>query len=176
MRWEEVNNQTCSIARSITFFGDRWTLLILREIFLKVRRFSDLQKSLEISRHRLSDRLSRLVEVDILYKEIYDEKRNRFEYKLTEKGLDLYPIILSIVKWGDKWETDKDGAPMEYIHKDCGKSISPVLSCSECGEELHARNTMAQIGPGITKKIARGEDINIDLSKYSAQISPKEPS
>ncbi|WP_281646370.1 helix-turn-helix domain-containing protein [Parendozoicomonas sp. Alg238-R29] len=95
-----MSSQSCSIARSVAIFGDRWTLLILREIFVKVCRFSELQATLGITRHRLSERLIRLMEADILYKELYDESRKRYQYKLTEKGLELYPILIAIAQWG----------------------------------------------------------------------------
>jgi len=166
MRWEEVNTQTCSIARAISVFGDRWTMLILREIFLRVRRFSELQRSLGISKHRLSDRLNRLVESGVLYKDLYDSSHNRYEYKLTEKGIDLYPVIISIAQWGDKWEADDDGTPVHYFHKPCGHTVKPVFACSKCGEKIHARNTSGVAGPGLTRKIERGEDTGVDVSLY----------
>jgi DNA-binding HxlR family transcriptional regulator len=108
MKWNQISEQSCSIARSVAIFGDRWTLLILRDIFWNVTKFSELQKSLGITKHRLSDRLNRLLDSGVLYKELYDENRQHFEYKLTEKGLYLYPIILAIAQWGDKWEGDED--------------------------------------------------------------------
>ncbi len=170
MRWDDVNLQSCSIARSAAIFGDRWTLLILREIFMRIRRFSDLQKTLGITKHRLSDRLNRLLEAGILYKELYDEAHKRFEYKLTEKGLELYPILIAIVQWGDKWESDDDGVPMEYIHKDCGKLALPKLCCTECDGEIHARNTVAKPGPGVMNKISRNEDTGLNIALYAKKM------
>ncbi|MCG7585192.1 helix-turn-helix domain-containing protein, partial [Photobacterium sp. OFAV2-7] len=145
------------MARAISVFGDRWTLLILREIFLKVRRFSELQRTLGISKHRLSDRLNRLVDDGVLYKEMYDETHKRFEYKLTEKGLDLYPIIIMITRWGDKWLVDEDGVTLEHMHKGCEQPANPKVCCSQCGEEMNARNSYAVPGPGILNKIERNE-------------------
>ncbi len=170
MRWNEINTQTCSIARSMSVFGDRWTVLILREIFKRIRRFSDMQRSLGIAKHRLSDRLNRLVDDGILYKDLYDESRNRYEYKLTGKGLDLYPIIVAIAQWGDKWEADEDGTPVEYTHKDCGQIANPRLCCSDCGGEIHARNTSAGLGPGILRKLERGKYSDIDIGRYSKAL------
>ncbi|WP_086933989.1 winged helix-turn-helix transcriptional regulator [Agarilytica rhodophyticola] len=167
MRWDDINNQTCSLARSMSIFGDRWTLLILRQIFMRVRRFSDIQQSLGVTKHRLSDRLTRLVESGVIYKELYDKSHQRFEYKLTDKGLDLYPVIITIIQWGDKWEADEDGAPIEYLHKDCGKLSRPKLCCSECGNEVHTKNTIPQLGPGITNKLKRGEFNHTDTKFYS---------
>ena len=167
MKWNQISEQTCSIARSASIFGDRWTLLILRDIFWKVRRFSALQKSLGITKHRLSDRLNRLVESGVLYKELYDENRQHFEYKLTEKGDDLLPIMLAIANWGDKWEVDSDGPPVNYFHSACGKKGIPRISCTECGEELNAGNTSKEVGTGISNKVERGEETGINTEVYA---------
>jgi len=140
---------------------------------MRIRRFSDLQRSLGITKHRLSDRLNRLIEADILYKDLYDEAQKRYEYKLTEKGLDLQPILIAITQWGDKWEADEDGVPIEYIHKDCGKKTKPQMTCQCCGEAVHARNIIASPGPGITEKIQRGDDTGLDLELYMNRFAGK---
>jgi len=157
MRWEEIDSQICSMARSLAIFGDRWTLLIIRDAFRRIRRFSDFQKSLGITKHRLSDRLNRLVEADILEKVPYEGSQKRFEYKLTAKGLDLYPILLSVALWGDKWECDEDGPPVAYVHKTCGKTTQPRYTCDHCEQEILAKEISPQAGPGVLKKIERGE-------------------
>lgn len=157
MRWEDVDSQICSMARGLAIFGDRWTLLIIREAFRRVKRFSDFQKNLGITKHRLSDRLNRLVEEDILTKVPYDEAGKRFEYRLTDKGLDLYPILMSIVQWGDKWVGDEDGAPVIYTHKTCGNLMNPKYVCDCCNEEIKARDIEPHAGPGVTEKMRRGE-------------------
>ncbi|TNC81043.1 MAG: transcriptional regulator [Oleiphilus sp.] len=158
MRWEEIDGQVCSIARALAIFGDRWTLLIIRDAFRRVRRFSDFQKSLGITRHRLSDRLSRLVEYGILEKRLYDAKRARYEYRLTEKGLDLYPVLMSVVNWGDKWACDGDGSPVVFRHLACGQPTHPKMVCDVCDEPIDAREIRPEVGPGVLKKIARGDD------------------
>lgn len=157
MRWEEVESQVCSIARALAIFGDRWTLLIIRDAFRRVRRFSDFQKSLGITKHRLSDRLNRLVDAGIFEKKIYDEKRGRYEYQLTEKGLDLYPVLMTVVQWGDKWVADEDGAPVVFRHKSCGKTMNARLVCDQCDEDIQAKAVLPEVGPGVTSKIERGE-------------------
>ena len=164
MRWDEINSLPCSMARTLAIVGDRWTFLIIRDLFLGNRRFSTLQKSLEISKHRLTDRLNRLVEDGILFRQCYDEARNRFEYRLTEKGLDLYPILMTIVQFGDKWEKDADGVPMQHVHKSCGKVTKPHLVCSECGDLLRPQDVQPKLGPGIKKKLQRGELVAEDGS------------
>jgi DNA-binding HxlR family transcriptional regulator len=170
MRWENTNTQTCSIARSTSLIGDRWTLLIVRQIFLRIRRFSEIQTTLGISKHRLSARLKRLVDSDIIYKEIYDKARNRSEYKLTESGLELYPIIVALARWGDQWLDDGDGAPIEYVHTSCGSKADPKLRCSTCSDEITALNTTVVPGPGITQKLDRGELPLSDLELYEKII------
>jgi len=166
MRWEEIDTQVCSIARALAVFGDRWTLLIIRDSFRKIRRFSEFQASLGITKHRLSDRLVRLVEEGILDKVLYDEKRSRYEYRLTQKGLDLYPVLMTIVQWGDQWACDGDGAPINFIHENCGHVTHPKCVCNVCNEEIHAKELVPEVGAGITKKLERGElKANRDLYK-----------
>ena len=148
MRWKKIDSQVCSIARSLAIFGDRWTLLIIRDAFKKIRRFSDFQSSLGISKHRLSDRLNRLVDAGILEKKMYDEKRSRYEYRLTEKGIDLYPVLMSVVNWGDKWASDENGSPFVFRHKSCGELTKPKLMCNICDEEINARDIVPELGPG----------------------------
>lgn len=166
MRWEDTHTQTCSIARATSILGDRWTLLIIRQIFMRIRRFSEIQSTLEISKARLTNRLNRLIEEGIVYRDVYEEARNRADYKLTEKGLDLYPITVAVARWGDKWLDDGDGAPVEYIHKDCGEIADPKVCCSNCGGEIVANNTIGVPGPGIQKKIDRGEFSEADVQLY----------
>lgn len=123
MKWEEIGDQPCSVARTLSVLGDRWTMLILRNAFMGVRRFDDFQRSLGLTRHVLSERLKRLVEHEILVKVPYVQRQERFEYQLTEKGLDLYPIILAMVQWADKWMDLGMGKPLEFTHKSCGKKL-----------------------------------------------------
>jgi DNA-binding HxlR family transcriptional regulator len=154
MRWDEIENQPCSIARSLSVVGDRWTLLVLRECFLGVRRFEEFQEHLGMARHRLADRLGRLVEEGVLRKEPYQEKPLRHEYRLTDKGKDLYPVLLSLVRWGDCWMDQGKGPPVVYRHNTCGHMTTPVLACSECGETLIARDVTPMAGPGLRRRRA----------------------
>ncbi|WP_100656190.1 winged helix-turn-helix transcriptional regulator [Alteromonas flava] len=172
MRWEDINTQTCSIAKASSVFGDRWTLLIIRQMFFGLRRFSEIQKSLGITKHRLTDRLNRLIEEELVFKHLYDENYNRYEYLLTEKGLDLYPVLITLGQWGDKWMQDADGHPLEYIHKACGKVTRPQLSCSCCGEPMKLNDFSLQLGPGLSAKKARGEISEADQLMYEKIPSP----
>ena len=152
MRWDEIDKLNCSIARSLSVVGDRWTLLILRECFLGVRRFEDFQAHLGMARHRLSDRLGRLVKDEVLKKAPYQDKPLRHEYRLTDKGKDLYPVMLSLVRWGDRWMDQGKGAPVVYRHNSCGHMTNPLLSCSECGEALAAHEVTPLAGPGLRRR------------------------
>ncbi len=147
MRFEELADQPCSITRPLTVLGDRWTFVIVKQAFAGVRRFEDFQASLGISRGRLADRLDRLVEHGILRREPYRDGRTRHEYRLTEKGLDLYPILIAIRDWGDR-HMAPDGPPVHYRHTGCGGEAHAHVDCDACGEELTARDVTPEPGPG----------------------------
>lgn len=159
MRWEELDREYCSLARSLSIVGDRWTLLVLRECFLRVRRFEEFEQRLGIARHVLADRLKKLTEAGVLRKEPYQERPRREEYRLTDKGLELYPVLLALLDWGDKWLAGPEGPPLLRRHKNCGHVAQAVHTCSACGEELKARDVTVERGPGLppaTNKAASG--------------------
>jgi DNA-binding HxlR family transcriptional regulator len=128
----------CSIARTLDVVGEWWTLLIIRDVFNGIRRFDDLLEHLGISRNILTDRLNSLVDKGVLKRARYQERPARYEYRLTEKGLDLLPILLLMMRWGDRWQAGEAGAPVTVIHKDCGHETSATVMCSECGQPLIA--------------------------------------
>jgi len=150
MRWNELSEENCSMARTVSVIGDRWTLLILRDCFLRVRRFEDFQERLGITRPILATRLKKLVDEFVLVKVPYQRRPLRHEYRLTQKGLDLFPIVMAIVHWGDVYMADKKGRPLLHTHDLCGKDFDPVMVCSECGEPLVPRQTHVHPGPGAT--------------------------
>jgi DNA-binding HxlR family transcriptional regulator len=135
----------CAIARSMAVLGERWTLVILRSAFMGARRFEDYQSSTGIARNILTDRLKTLVDHDVLARRPYAEHPGRtlYEYRLTEKGLDLYPVLVSLMQWGNRYGGFDTGPPVELEHKLCGHATTPKLVCSQCGEELHAREVVA---------------------------------
>src|SRR3954467_12866127 len=140
--------QTCSIARSLEVIGERWTLLVLRDAFLGVRRFDDFQRSLGIARNVLTARLGRLVDEGVLERVAYQQRPERFEYRLTEKGLGLWPVIVSLLRWGDEHYAEDAGPPSLLEHRVwCGTVTEPV-TCSRCGAELGAREVRVLPGPG----------------------------
>src|ERR671935_3011520 len=117
----------CSIARAMEILGERWTFLILREAFYGVRRFSDMQRNLGIARNILSNRLQTLVSAGILERRRYQEEPERYEYRLTATGRDLYPAIIAIMRWGD--EHLSDASPPVELHHCCSELADPVLVC-----------------------------------------------
>lgn len=157
MKWENINQQVCSISRSLAIIGDRWTFLIIRDLFIGVHRFNQLQSSSGINKHRLSDRLNRLVETGIVKKVRYSEHSNRYEYYLTEKGLDLYPVLMAMIEWGDRWEVDSDGVPLTIHHKVCDHQVNVQVRCDPCDQEVDPFSVEVKPGPGSISKLERGE-------------------
>jgi DNA-binding HxlR family transcriptional regulator len=145
----------CSVARTLSVIGDRWTLLIVRDTLLGVRRFEDFQRDLRMTRHRLAARLRKLVDDGILERVQYHDRPRRFEYRLTEKGIDLYPVVVALLRWGDHWMVDSNGPPIELFHRNCGRHVMPVLTCPACNEEVNAHTMSARPGPGLKKRAAR---------------------
>lgn len=155
MRWTEINEMKCSVARTLSVIGDRWTLLIVRDAFLGVRRFEDFQGDLGMTRHRLAARLAKLVDDGILARVKYQDRPRRYEYRLTEKGIDLYPVVVSLLRWGDRWMTGPDGPPIELVHRNCGAHVMPALTCPACKEQVDARTMSARLGPALKNQAER---------------------
>ena len=136
----DYDDPVCSIAGTLGLIGERWTLLILRDVFNGKRRFSEMQRSMGVARNVLAARLDRLVEEGILERRPYSESPGRHEYFLTEKGLDLWPVLVSVMQWGDR-HLDREGAPaMTLIHKTCGGEIDDHRICERCGERMGPRD------------------------------------
>jgi len=145
----DYTGQNCSIARTLELIGERWTILILRESFLGTRRFDDFQRELGVARNVLQTRLERLVEAGILSRVQYQERPARYEYRLTRKGVDLWPIIVALLKWGDK-HASPDGPPVVLEHKECGGEVDDRRRCMKCGVDLEAWDVIARRGPGAS--------------------------
>jgi len=154
MRWDSLEQERCSVARTVAVIGDRWSLLILRDCFLRVRRFEEFQTRLGVTRHVLADRLKKLVRFGVLRRAPYQQNPTRYEYILTQKGLDLYPVVMAIVHWGDEHMVDERGRPLLHEHKSCGKMFDPVMVCSECGEPIVAKQVHVHAGPGAAEGAA----------------------
>ncbi len=148
-------DQNCSIARALEMVGDRWTMLVVREAFLGTRRFDDYQRKLGCARNVLTERLTRLVEARILRKQAYQERPPRYEYRITRKGVELWPAIMLLKAWGDK-HLAPDGPPVLILHKDCGGELDDRLHCSKCGAELEPNDVYAEPGPGASSRAPAG--------------------
>ncbi|MFC6085189.1 winged helix-turn-helix transcriptional regulator [Sphaerisporangium aureirubrum] len=145
--------ENCSIERTLSVIGEKWTLLVLREAFSGVRRFADMQAGTGAPRQVLSARLARLVEEGLLRKVPYREpgSRRRDEYRLTQKGLDLYSILVSLMHWGDRYLADSAGPPVLLTHRDCGAPITGHLVCADGHEVTSPREVNPCPGPGARR-------------------------
>ncbi len=150
MLGNQYTSQTCSIAATLEVVGERWSLLIVRDVFLGLRRFDEIQEDLGIARNVLQTRLVRLLDQGVLEKRLYQERPQRWEYRLTEKGLDLWPTIISLMKWGDRHAAQAGGPPVVLEHRGCGGAVDEHLTCERCGAKLSAREARALPGPGAS--------------------------
>jgi DNA-binding HxlR family transcriptional regulator len=141
-------SQRCSVARTLELVGERWTLLIVRDAFLGVRRFGDFAERLGVARNVLQDRLERLVEAGVLAKVPYQERPLRHEYRLTDMGRDLWPSIVALLQFGDKHLASDAGPPMLLLHRDCGGELDDRRICTQCGAALELRDVETVAGPG----------------------------
>jgi DNA-binding HxlR family transcriptional regulator len=151
-------DQDCSAAYALGLIGERWTLLVVRDIFAGLRRFDEIQEDLGVARNVLSTRLQRLVDEGILERRPYSQNPPRHEYFLTEKGIDLWPILITMMRWGDRHGDWPHGPPLVVAHKQCGGRMDDHFICERCGERLGARDVRAVPGPGATARaIERAE-------------------
>jgi DNA-binding HxlR family transcriptional regulator len=149
----EYETQVCSIARSLEVVGERWSLLVLRSVLLGVRRFDELQEALGITRSVLTARLRHLVDEGVLERRPYQDRPTRYEYHATEKGLELWPVLTHLLRWGDRHYPEPEGPPRVLLHRDCGGQPDDHLLCDRCGARLSARDMRAEPGPAL---LARG--------------------
>ncbi|MFL5824360.1 MAG: winged helix-turn-helix transcriptional regulator [Solirubrobacteraceae bacterium] len=148
MQRTQFATMACSLARSLDLVGEPWTPLILRDVWLGRRRFDEIATNLEISRKVLASRLDTLVREGALERRLYRERPARHEYHLTEKGGELMDVLLALISWGDRWTAGKEGVPMLMRHTRCGEVVDAAVSCSNCGEPLHADEVRLEPGPG----------------------------
>jgi DNA-binding HxlR family transcriptional regulator len=121
--------------------GDRWTLLLVREAFLGTTRFEEYCENTGAARHLVAERLNLLVDHSVLERVPYSDRPARFEYMLTDKGNDLYPVILSLLAWGDRWIMREDGGSMTVVHEPCGATVAPQLHCPRCDRPVTPADT-----------------------------------
>ena len=144
------SGQVCSVAGALDVIGERWSLLIVRDVMLGLRRFDQIQDDLGIARNVLQTRLTRLAEQGVIEKRLYQERPHRYEYRLTEKGLDLWPAIVALMQWGDRHSPHTGGPPVLLEHDGCGGAVDEHRICERCGTPLSVRDVRAHAGPGAT--------------------------
>jgi DNA-binding HxlR family transcriptional regulator len=146
----------CSVAKALEVIGERWSLLIVRAVMHGNRRFGEMQESLGIARNVLSARLQRLVDEEILERRAYQESPPRYEYFLTQKGLDLWPALIALLNWGDRYSPSPEGPRRLIVHKECGGTVSERGICESCGKLLTARDAKQVRGPGARQPVGAG--------------------
>jgi DNA-binding HxlR family transcriptional regulator len=149
----DYDTANCNIAAALAIVGEKWTFLVLREAFNGVRRFDDMQRRTAAPRQVLSSRLGRLVDEGILRKVPYQEagQRPRSEYRLTEKGIELFPVIAALLAWGDKHAGAPDGPAVQLTHRDCGAAVGLQLACADGHVLASAREVTPLPGPGARR-------------------------
>lgn len=160
----EFSEWPCSLARAIDVFGDSWTLLILRDAMQGLARFDEFQKSLNIARNTLSDRLAKLVESGVMVKQFYQDNPPRYEYVLTEMGRDFFPALATILAWGDKWLDNGGGAPVTLQHHNEGHAIATQVVCAQCGEPVVHDDITFCVGPGYPDDVPAELDMRDRLA------------
>lgn len=143
MQRTQFDDRACSVAQTVDVIGEWWTPLILRDIFYGVRRFDALRKNLGISRKVLTQRLNRLVEAQILQRKVYQEHPPRHEYCLTERGKELFPIIVTLMAWGDKWLAEEP--LVQLVDRETERPLRPVLIDANSGQEIRYETVRAEL-------------------------------
>jgi DNA-binding HxlR family transcriptional regulator len=156
MEWADYDSQNCSVARTVEVLGDRWTLLVLRDVFNGIRRFDDISAHLGVARDVLTKRLAALVAEGLVKRVPYQEPgaRTRYEYRLTDAGRELRPVLLALLEWGDRHRAGTAGVPARLFHADCGAPVRVEVRC-EAGHEIGPRTHLdAHPGPGSRRRAA----------------------
>ena len=148
MQRTKFGDMACSIARTLDVIGEPWSPLILRDVFVGISRFDQIQADLGISRKVLAERLNWLVESDVLVRVPYQTNPPRDEYALTAKGSELVDLLMVMVAWGDRWTDDGAGPPVLYRHRACGQISHVELRCAHCEATMRAGDIDILPGPG----------------------------
>jgi DNA-binding HxlR family transcriptional regulator len=150
----EWSLETCTIGRAMAILGEKWTIVVLREVFNGIRRFDDMRVRTGVPRQVLANRLAMLVDHGVLRREPSQEPgaRVRHEYRLTAKGFDLYPVMIAVAAWGDRYLAEPEGPPLEFVHRDCGSGLRPELHCGAGHEITDPREVVPRPGPGARRR------------------------
>jgi DNA-binding HxlR family transcriptional regulator len=141
----------CSVAQCLEAVGEWWSMLIVRDAFFGVTRFDDFQQRLGIARNVLTQRLDSLVDRGILDRVAYQHHPVRYDYRLTDKGRDLWPVLTAMLQWGDRWAAPS-GPPVQLVHRSCGHLTTLVPTCSHCGQEMDRPSIRLVAGPGAKER------------------------
>ncbi len=150
MQRTRFGDMACSLARTLDVAGEPWSPLIIRNVWVGITRFDDLQRDLGISSKVLTERLNWLVDQGMLERRPYSERPPRYDYVLTEKGLEFCDVLLAVIAWGDRWTAGEAGPPALFRHRSCGEFTHAELRCAHCGEPLRASEVDIQAGSGAT--------------------------
>jgi DNA-binding HxlR family transcriptional regulator len=152
LEWSVDN---CTVGRAMEILGERWTFVVLREIANGIRRFDDMRVRTQIPRQVLTNRLALLVDSGVLRKVPYQEPgaRVRHEYRMTEMGFDLWPVIVAVLQWGDRYLADPEGSPLSVVHRDCGATVHSELHCTAGHAVTDPRDVVARPGPGARRRV-----------------------
>jgi DNA-binding HxlR family transcriptional regulator len=151
----DTSEWPCTIARSVNVLGDHWNLLLIRQACLGTRRFDQFQAQLGIGRNILSQRLDLLVDEGLLQRVEYQDNPSRHEYRLTQKGREVYPILAAMAAWGDRWLVGEEGTPLVLHHTTCAHDMHAAVVCSECAQPFDVRDVRATPGPGYPTGASR---------------------
>jgi len=157
MLGRDYSDQVCSISRALEVVGERWTLLVLRDVLLGRHRFDELVDSLGVTRSVLTQRLRHLVDEGVLERQAYQQRPERFAYHLTDKGRALVPVIAHLLWWGDRYYPEPAGPARLLRHRACGGPVQPAFTCGECAVELASGDIVTDPGPGWSARLA-GQD------------------
>ena len=155
MKWHDLSEAACPLARAMGVVGDRWTLLVLRECFLGVRRFDHFQKRLGITRHLLAERLKRLEGMKLLERRPYQERPLRHEYRLTQAGKEFAPVMLAMQDWAARNLPSEEPMPFVFVARETGAEVTPIVADKHTGQELNHRSVlMVPVDAEAAKAIA----------------------
>jgi DNA-binding HxlR family transcriptional regulator len=154
--YRSLRERNCSVGRTLHILSDSWAFLVLRECYFGARRFQTFQSALGVPRQTLTQRLRKLTSQGMLRRTAYSERPNRFEYRLTDAGIDMYPVMLALLAFGDRWLAQSQKPPIYLVHNRCGCVCRPTVACSHCQAEVNVRTVTYRDGPGAgTSKAAK---------------------
>jgi DNA-binding HxlR family transcriptional regulator len=145
---DPADETLCPVARAETVVGDRWTVLVLRELFMGSHRFEEIQAQTGATPQMIAARLKRLDADGLVVRQLYTERPRRYEYRLTEKGRAFYPVLLALRAWGETWcKSDAAGRAVHFTHRTCGKPAGLGPVCEACGRPLRREDMNAELNP-----------------------------